>query len=163
MTLDNLGVPHPIYGKPAPRLEPRPAYVVAPRSPAAIEIDVPVYPFGPAPIDPGGVLYDYTSRVRLADRVGVEIEIRGTCVSACTVYLGAKNVCVHPDARFWFHAAHDGKTRRVNDYATQQMATHWPPPIREWAKVVGATDSVDFTPRRSLLGADLIRMGVRRC
>ncbi len=34
---------------------------------------------------------------------------------------------------------------------------------RDSAKVVGVAGSLDFTPRRSLTGAQLIAVGVRRC
>lgn len=133
------------------------------RQQAALDIDAVVLPFGPGPVDNGGFITTYIENVRHANRTGTELRLTGTCVSACTIYLGARYVCVAPEARFWFHAAYDTYSGKVSADATTMMASYWPGPVQGWAKVVGATGSTAFTMRRSLTGADLIRLGVRRC
>jgi len=126
-------------------------------------LDLPVSPHGPSPHDPGGRLYGYYSAVLKADMERREVRISGTCVSACTTYLGAKNVCVEPTAVLWFHAAMNPETRQIDRQATLHMATYWPEPVRAWARDVGVYDSLTFTRRKTLTGEDLIAMGVKRC
>jgi hypothetical protein len=123
--------------------------------------DAPVMPYGPEPRDGGGALYRYFGAVMRADMLGQKVRISGTCISACTVYLGARNVCVEPDAVLWFHAAHVGG--RVDETATREMASYWPESVRAWAESAGATKALEFTRRRSLTGSDLIAMGMRAC
>lgn len=127
------------------------------------QFDMPTIPYGPAPRDGGGVLYGYYTDVLRADMASREIRIRGTCISACTVYLGAKNVCVEPDAMLWFHAASDGDRTRPDVRATEHMMTYYPDPVRDWARKTGVDREVTFTRRRALSGEELIRMGVKRC
>lgn len=122
-----------------------------------------VFPFGPAPRDSGGLLYTYMNTVLTADILGKEVRIAGTCISACTVYLGAKRACVEPDAVLWFHAAHDPKTRVIDRRATELMATYWPQPVRDWAQKNRAMERIEFTTLQALTGRELIGMGVRRC
>ena len=125
--------------------------------------DTPVVPYGPAPRDWGGRLDAYILKVGEANRRRARVEIRGTCVSACTLFLGANDVCVDGAAMLWFHAAYHPTTRRIDAGATRAMALYWGPKIAAWAKSVGATESLEFTRRRALSGEEAIRLGVRRC
>lgn len=129
----------------------------------AMPIEKGVTPFGPEPRDAGGSLYTYFNSVLSADLLGREIRISGTCISACTIYLGARNVCVEPDAVLWFHAAHDPNTRMIDHKATQQMASYWPEPVRDWARRNRALERIEFTMSQGITGRELINMGVKRC
>lgn len=120
-------------------------------------------PFGPPPYDGGGLIPAYQTRIRQADAQGAQVEIRGTCVSACTMWLGARNVCVHPDAMLWFHAARKSGTRRISRFGNDVMSSYWPPAVRKWADRAGVLDSLDFTQGHVLTGADLIPMGFPAC
>lgn len=119
----------------------------------------PVKPWGPAPYDWGGLIRDYGARVKKLGRV----EIRGTCVSACTMYLAVRGVCVDKYALLWFHAAFDLGTGRISPAGSAELRAHWPKPVRDWAARVGALESVTFTWRRALSGVELIAMGVPAC
>ena len=121
--------------------------------------DRPVTPWGPKPYDGGGLLRDYAARVKKVARA----EIRGTCVSACTMYLAARDVCVDKQALLWFHAAYDPHTRKISATGNAALVSHWPAPVRDWAARVGALGSVSFTWRRTLSGVGLIAMGVADC
>jgi len=125
--------------------------------------DGPVRPFGPEPRDSGGYLSTYYNAVLKANLLREPVRIRGTCISACTVYLGAKDSCVYPDAVLWFHAAHHPETRAIDRQATQEMMNYWPPAVRGWARRNGVESHVEFSRTRSLTGVELVAMGVRPC
>ncbi len=59
--------------------------------------------------DPAGLVMNYYAKVRASH----DIQIRGDCASACTMYLASRGVCVAPDARLWFHAATEEIGTRV--------------------------------------------------
>lgn len=135
----------------------------APRLSFEVTVDTPLRPFGPMPRDGGGVLATYFSAVLKANVLNEEVRIKGTCISACTVYLGARNACVYPDAVLWFHAAHHGETKEIDRPATRQMMGYWPPAVQDWAVKQGVPDSVSFTRRWALTGDELIAMGIIKC
>ena len=62
------------------------------------------------PLDSGGRIGDYIERIVSAS--GKRHEIRGDCMSACTLWLGHAGVCVAPDAKLWFHAPRDAGSSR---------------------------------------------------
>ncbi len=105
----------------------------------------------------------YTLKVFIADARGDRIEIRGSCISACTLFLGAKDVCVHPDAMLWFHAAKTSNAGQIDEGATRTMSLYWGPKVAAWAEAVGVTQSLAFTRRRALSGIEAISLGVKRC
>lgn len=109
--------------------------------------------------DGGGRVGDYLDLVSSANSSGSRIEIAGVCASACTMKLGARNVCVNADAQLWFHAARnpDG---RVNQLGTLLMEQQYPSSIRAWASRSGALVSTQFTV---MSGAQAIALGVPSC
>jgi hypothetical protein len=112
----------------AARLIDPPRPVAWPR-PGAITIDTPVLPIAPLPRDNGGWIDDYQQRVWAANRTRTPVEIRGTCISACTMYLAVRDVCVAPDAVLWFHAAYDPLFRLPDPTANALMIGHYPPAV----------------------------------
>ena len=143
----------------------RPAPVTQALKPApvvlSVNLDVPVHPYGPAPRDSGGRIDDYQRRILAANTWGAEVPIQGTCISACTLFLGAQRACVYRTAVLWFHSAHmDGKRHLSGNEA---LMNAYPEPVRRWARDVGATDDIYFTRRRTLTGEQLIAMGVAEC
>ena len=126
-----------------------------------MDLDRPVRPWGPPPHDMGGFVRDYVAKVRAVG--AARIEIRGSCVSSCTIFLGAQNVCVDRRAMLWFHAAHDRETRQISAEGNRMLAAYWPKPVQDWAKMVRAQESVDFTLRRALTGVELHAMGLPDC
>ena len=120
-------------------------------------------PWGPAPYDPGGNVFAYQAKVWAADRAGRRIEIRGTCVSACTMFLGAKNVCVSKNAMLWFHAASDPDTKKISNLGNDVMRAYWPKPVQDYVERSGALRTVSFTRGRALSGVELQAMGLPDC
>jgi hypothetical protein len=75
--------------------------------------------------DPGGSVDLYAVAAALTAE---PIRIVGRCESACTEYLGARNVCVSPGARFMFHAAHNVDGAR-NEQGVRVMLACYPPSL----------------------------------
>ena len=113
--------------------------------------------------DRGGVLNQYAQRVSQLSQSGQRVELRGTCYSACTMYLGLRNVCIHPNARFGFH----GPSRRGRPLPLQEfdrwshmMANHYREPLRSWFL---STARHQISGYHRLSGAQLISMGYPSC
>ena len=140
-----------------------PGKPVALPGPAPITIDTPVRPIGPLPRDSGGWVHDYRNKVLRANLHNERIEIRGTCISACTMWLGAKNLCVAPDAMFWFHAARDPIIGWTDPGGSALMMSMYPLAVSRWAQKEGALLRLEFSVRHMLTGEDLIAMGVQKC
>lgn len=61
-----------------------------------------------AQYDPGGSVSAYAALVDQFNQAGTPLAIRGQCISACTMKLGVKRVCIDPSATLYFHGAtHD--------------------------------------------------------
>jgi hypothetical protein len=74
-----------------------------------------------------GITREFAAKVREANRSGELFRIKDHCQSACTMFLGARNVCIEPSARLLFHA---GKTERgtrdmMNSYDCKPRAHIW--------------------------------------
>ena len=105
--------------------------------------------------DPGGSVDLYAMAAALSAE---PIRIAGRCESACTEYLGARDVCVFPTARFMFHAAYNLDGSR-NEQGVRVMLASYPPSLREWLYERGGltTRPIDAS------GRDLIALGLRPC
>ncbi len=105
--------------------------------------------------DPGGSVGLYAMA---AAQTAEPIRILGRCESACTEYLGAREVCVSPNARFMFHAAHNFDGSR-NERGVLVMLAAYPPSLRKWLYERGGltADPIDAT------GRDLIALGLPPC
>lgn len=117
--------------------------------------------------DPGGSVADMAARVQAASRAGTRVEIGGPepCLSACTMWLGARDVCVHPDAQLGFHGPSSqhygiGLSPAAFDHWSRRMADHYPPRLRAWFLQTGRHRLVGF---HMLTGRQVIAMGARRC
>lgn len=106
-------------------------------------------------------------RARLVDQIReahARVEIRGrVCYSACTMYLGAGDVCVSPATTFGFHGpSRDGRalSRDDLDHWSAVMARYYVAPLRDWYMTT-ARHRHDRVERLS--GADLIRLGYPAC
>lgn len=77
--------------------------------------------------DTGGYVDRYRSRIRKYDTV----EIRGMCQSACTLYLAIENICITPNAKFWFHAARwfNGP---ISHSGTRDLYNSYPEWVQTW-------------------------------
>lgn len=117
--------------------------------------------FGPYPLDRGGDIPSYVNTIAAANGSGALVVIEGTCVSACTIRLGAKNRCVRSDAILWFHAAVEGSS--ISATANAVLLDAYPPRVREEVLRRGMLEDVDLNPENTLTGRELIGLGEREC
>jgi len=113
--------------------------------------------------DAGGRVDWRAEKIAQLRRSGQPVELRGECMSACTMYLSLPQVCVAANTTFGFHGpsfygiplnAHDF------DYWSGVIAAHYPPAIAEWY----LTDARFARHRlRRISGGEMIRLGVRQC
>lgn len=114
--------------------------------------------------DRGGLVGE---RARIVDsfRAGGErIEIRGNlCYSACTMYLGAGDVCVSPDTTFGFHGPSRNGTPLAPasfDHWSRVMARYYNEPLRQWFMSEGRHTRTDVY---RLSGRQIINLGYAQC
>lgn len=90
---------------------------------------------------PGGSIAAQEAKIAELDAQGCRIEIHGECLSSCTMFLGARDVCVHPRAMLGFHSSRGGHfggliTRPspwpVQDEWDRRMAAYYPPALQRW-------------------------------
>ena len=110
----------------------------------------------------GSVMQRYRelNQLRLSN---TRVELRGQCVSACTMYLGLSQACVTPNARLGFHGPfRRGQNKTLaGSSSSQLMAAHYPTPLRKWFLAEGQYITRDRVAWFS--GASLISMGVKKC
>lgn len=151
----------------APNYSPRASfrnYSPAPRQAGRIAF-TPVAPTfnWSRPVDHGGQISEYVGRIVAA--AGQRHEIRGDCMSACTMWLGHRNACVAADALLHFHGATERQAlsvpatwRSVNATGNAALLAFYPSRVRQVVRPWLA--SAQF---RTLTGAQLIGLGVPAC
>jgi hypothetical protein len=114
--------------------------------------------------DMGGIVGTRAAEVQRINASGARVEIRGDiCLSSCTMYLGAGNVCVSPDTDFGFHGPSffgADLPPRDFEYWSQVIANHYNAPLREWfMREARYRQLWHYT----LSGEELIRIGYPSC
>src|SRR3977135_3605263 len=79
----------------------------------------------------GGWMSRFQPVIDQANRSGELFRITGHCQSACTSFLGIRNVCVERSASLLFHAGHDDK-RNISAYWTEHMASFYNASLRQY-------------------------------
>lgn len=114
--------------------------------------------------DPGGSVRNRYNEIARINALGQRVEIRnGSCMSSCTMFLGAKNVCVSPQASFGFHGPYrfgQKLSESEFDQWSRVIASHYPSAVRNWYMSKARYNT--YAPAR-LSGSELIRLGVPRC
>ena len=115
--------------------------------------------------DPGGHVTTRINEIRELNARGDRVEIVGTCASACTLYLGADNVCISPNAMLGFHGPRSGKpggklTLIQFERASARMASMYPDWIKAWFM-----EEARYVQYKAmwLSGDSLIRSGYASC
>lgn len=109
--------------------------------------------------DEGGRVDTYAAAVASETRA---VRIDGLCESACTMYLGASDVCVTERARLIFHRPRNGFIGELPPVyfwrAVDTITSFYPAPIASWyrANVVNGGSY-------KITGSELIRLGVKEC
>ncbi|PTQ66236.1 hypothetical protein [Celeribacter persicus] len=114
--------------------------------------------------DPGGSVRTRYNEIKDINRLGQRVEIRrGACMSSCTMFLGADNVCVSPQTTFGFHGPYrfgEKLSQSEFDQWSQVIASHYPTPVRQWYMTKARYKIYSAT---HLSGAELIRLGIPIC
>src|SRR3954465_10122745 len=108
----------------------------------------------------GGWMSKFQPVIDEANRTGELFRIKGHCQSACTSFLGIRNVCVERSARLLFHANHDDK-RNISAYWTARITGEFKPALLKYLKDGGHLDTLEF---HTVPGAVMIdRFGYKEC
>ena len=88
--------------------------------------------------DRGGYLLKYALRMNKLKRSGTVLHFRGSCTSACTVYLALprNQSCIAPGASFNFHLPY-GSSAAGNRLAASYMLNSYPGWVRSWIRSKG--------------------------
>jgi hypothetical protein len=152
-------------------------------SPAAAQVrDLRLRPDGgpPKPIKrivrngPGGSLFAADQEWKLAAQLGDEVEIRGSCSSACTLVVSRvprEHLCFDRNGALSFHQARTrvsppGQTPvewEPDDKATKWMFDSYPEDIRAWIDSKGGIALLPYEGFLVLLAPELWKMGYRKC
>jgi uncharacterized protein (DUF2237 family) len=108
----------------------------------------------------GGWMSRFQPVIDQANRTGELFRITGHCQSACTSFLGIRNVCVERSASLLFHAGHDDK-RNISAYWTGRIMTGFKPGLRQYLIAGHYMETLEF---HTVSGAEMIdRFGYKEC
>jgi hypothetical protein len=111
----------------------------------------------------GGRIVDFLPIVQQYSTSGELFRIRGVCKSACTLFLGIRNVCIERDATLMFHGGHDIQedVTGPDTRASRAMLYRYNEALRRYLLEGRYMDSDEY---HALMGAELIdRFGYREC
>ena len=108
----------------------------------------------------GGQFARFDPVVAEYNRSGELFRIEGHCQSACTLFLGIRNVCIEPGAQLLFHAGHD-RQRNITAKSTNHMLAAYKPKLRQYLVSNHHMDKLAFhtIPGREMIG----RFGYKAC
>jgi hypothetical protein len=94
------------------------------------------------------------------NRSGELFRIEGHCQSACTKFLGIRNVCVERGASLLFHASHD-RQRNISEKWTNHTLSHYNARLRNYLVANHYVDTLEF---HTISGSEIIdKFGYREC
>lgn len=108
----------------------------------------------------GGLFARFDPVVSQYNQSGELFRIAGHCQSACTLFLGVKNVCVDRGAQLLFHAGHD-KSKNILASATSHLMSAYNSQLRNYLTAGGYMNTLAF---HTISGRDMIqKFGYREC
>jgi hypothetical protein len=108
----------------------------------------------------GGQYFRFDPVVSQHNQSGELFRIEGHCQSACTLFLGIRNVCVDRNATLLFHAAQD-RIRNVSPSLTVHMLDAYNARLRSYVTANHYMDTLEF---HVISGGDMIaKFGYREC
>ncbi len=114
--------------------------------------------------DRGGVVGARAQEIAGIQMRQQRVEIRGrVCLSTCTMFLGAGDVCVSPNTKFGFHGpSYYGRPLKPAqfEYWSQVIASYYPAGLKNWYLAEGRYRSKGYY---TMSGAQLISMGIPQC
>jgi hypothetical protein len=113
-----------------------------------------------SPYGQGGWFAQFDPIVRQYNQSGEQFRIEGHCQSACTLFLGIRNVCIVRSARLLFHAGHD-RQRNISASATNHLMSYYNARLRAYLVANRIMETIAFT---TISGSDMIsKFGYREC
>jgi hypothetical protein len=108
----------------------------------------------------GGQFSQFDPVVAAYNRSGELFRIEGHCQSACTLFLGIRNVCIEPGAQLLFHAGHD-RQRNITAKSTNHMLAAYKPKLRQYLVSNHHMDTLAF---HTISGREMIdTYGYKAC
>jgi|SRR5215470_9064630 len=112
------------------------------------------------PYGRGGLFIHFDPIVQQYNQSGEQFRIEGSCRSACTMFLGIRNVCVVRSAQLGFHSGHD-RQRNIKMSATNHMMNYYNDKLRAYLVANHMMETLAFT---TISGRDMItKFGYREC
>lgn len=93
--------------------------------------------------------------------VQVQVQLAGSCYSACTLFLGAKHVCAMPGTILFLHAPYAPLADHIRGYDatyTAWFTQQYPKPVQDWIEKNGGL-KVDYLT----LGGETLKQFVPIC
>jgi hypothetical protein len=115
--------------------------------------------------EPGGIIRDHAKRWQALGASGDDVEIRGPCVSACTLimaFVPSDRICFAEEASLQFHMAGYPNQEPSIDSA-RWMLNQYPQDIRSWITAKGGVEKMTFYAMWKLTAEELWGMGYRKC
>jgi hypothetical protein len=108
----------------------------------------------------GGWFEQFDPIVARYNQSGEEFRIQGHCQSACTLFLGIRNVCIERGASLLFHAGHD-RNKNITAKATGHLLSAYNGKLRSYLRANHAMETLAF---HTVSGGDMIqKFGYREC
>ena len=112
------------------------------------------------PYGKGGWFAQFDPIVQQYNQSGEQLRIEGHCQSACTLFLGIRNVCIVRSARLLFHAGHD-RQRNISTSATSHLMSAYNGKLRAYLVANHVMETLAF---HTISGSDMIsKFGYREC
>ena len=107
----------------------------------------------------GGAFAPFDAVIAQANASGELFRIQGHCQSACTMFLGIRNVCVERSAQLLFHAGREKGA--ITAAATARMTTMYNASLRDYVESNHYMDTLTLHP---IPGSVIIdRFGYKEC
>jgi hypothetical protein len=117
--------------------------------------------------EPGGIFTEHWQRWHTLNLSGHDVEIRGSCVSACTMilaHISKDRLCFGESASLQFHASRRERDSTEPDIPfTRWMLTQYPRDIRNWLSMRGGAEKMTVAELWRLSAEELWAMGYHKC
>lgn len=110
--------------------------------------------------DGGGLVQKYLDQALRYALEKREVQIAGSCRSACMLALSLDRVCVWPEAEVKVHHAYDRDTGRIRYDITNLMTSVLPEKIQ---KRLSGNIRSEYWEGATMTGDELVSLGVKRC
>jgi hypothetical protein len=114
----------------------------------------------------GGVLTEHKQRFAAYRQTQAQVEVRGPCLSACTLlltYIEPEKLCIAPDAYMAFHAVRSMEHGHYMENQTYLYFWSLPQPVKQWINGKGGWQKLELNSYMFLRDHELWAMGYPKC